>query len=96
MIDDAEKKNLISPGKVNWLLLCDHHFATPISVFLRLTCVIFIEIDNFDRADVREHGDQHGFHGGHERVQDDPNHALLHKLGEEGHHEGVRSRADPH
>lgn len=28
----------------------------------------FTEIDDFDRADFGKHGDQPGFHGGHERV----------------------------
>lgn len=53
-------------------------------------------IDDSDRTDIWKHGHQHGFHGGHERVQDGPDHALLHEPGTEGDYESIRSRLNPH
>ena len=43
-------------------------------------------LDNSDRAHVRKYGDQYGIYLSPQRIQTGSNHALLHKLGEEGNY----------
>ena len=43
-------------------------------------------LDNSDRAHVRKYGDQYGICRSPQRIQSTYNHALLHKLGEEGNY----------
>ena len=50
-----------------------------------MCCVLWS--DGVDWANIREHGDKHGVHGGNEGVQNDIDDAVLHKLGEKGDNE---------
>ena len=107
MIMDAEKKNLISPGKVSWIfdlliyLICFFIIYFSLKLILQLQvnlsnfCINFM-LDNSDRAHIRKYGDQYGIYGCHERIQNGSNHALLHKLREEGMYESIWSRFNCH
>ena len=92
MVADAEKKNLITPGKVIsflfYILNLKLNGVNPLKMF--------ILSDNIDRANFRKYGNKYGFHGGYERVQNNNYNAFLHQLGEESDYEIIWCTACPH